>query len=96
MSADIPDRGPLVRVVTAVVITLSTVVVLLRFISRGLIVRHLSGEDYCLLLAWLIAIGLSASVILATTNGLGRYDSDIPSDWEYRLLQWTYVFTVLY
>jgi hypothetical protein len=44
----------------------------------------------------LIAVGLSASVILATTNGLGRYDSDIPSDWEYRLLQWTYVFTVLY
>jgi hypothetical protein len=52
MGADTPDRGPLVRVVTAVVITLSTVVVFLRFISRGLIVRHLSSEDYCLLLGW--------------------------------------------
>lgn len=44
----------------------------------------------------LISIGLSASVILGTTKGLGRYDRDIPRDWEYWLLRWTYVFTVLY
>lgn len=117
MGTEIPDRGPAVRVVTAVVTALSTVVVVLRFITRGLIVRRLGSDDYCLLLGWVceslslcdckkervpdcstqfIAIGLSASVILGTSKGLGRYDSDIPSDWEYWLLRWTYIFTVLY
>ncbi len=117
MVADIPDRGSSVRVVTATVTVLSTVAVALRFITRGLIVRRLGSDDYCLLLGWvseslsiaiatkecapdcsnqLLAIGLSISVTLGTTKGLGRHDSDIPSDWEYWLLRWTYVFTVLY
>lgn len=52
MVADIPDRGSVVRVVTAVVAALSTVAVALRFITRGLIVRRLGSDDYCLLLGW--------------------------------------------
>jgi hypothetical protein len=52
MGADIPDRGSVIRVVTAVVTVLSTVAVALRFITRGLIVRRLGGDDYCLLLGW--------------------------------------------
>lgn len=41
-------------------------------------------------------MGLSASVIIGTTKGLGRYDSDISNDWEYWLSRSTYAFTVLY
>jgi hypothetical protein len=52
MGADRPDRGSVVRVVTAVVAALSTVAVALRFITRGLIVRRLGSDDYCLLLGW--------------------------------------------
>ncbi|CAI7661132.1 unnamed protein product [Penicillium glandicola] len=96
MGADIPDRGPVVRVVAEVVTALSTVAVILRIIARGFILRRLGGDDYCLIMSWLIAIGLSVSVIAATTKGLGRFDSNISSDWVYWLSRCTYIFTVLY
>lgn len=45
-------RGPVVLVVTAVMIILSTLFVLLRLISRFGIVRRVAWDDYFMIIAW--------------------------------------------
>jgi hypothetical protein len=48
----VDDRGPTVLMVTCFVIVLSTLFVLLRFISRIVFVRQVSSDDYCMAAAW--------------------------------------------
>jgi len=47
-----PTRGPAVLVVTAIMIILATIFVALRMISRSLIVRRVTLDDYFMVLAW--------------------------------------------
>lgn len=48
----VEDRGPTVLTVTCFVIVLSTLFVLLRFVSRIFFVRQVSSDDYCMAAAW--------------------------------------------
>ena len=48
----IPDRGPIVLAVTCAVSALCTLFVLLRGISRIVIVRHIGSDDYWMFVAW--------------------------------------------
>src|SRR6266498_5338422 len=48
----IPDRGPTVLAATCAVSVLSTLFVLLRGISRIVIVRHIGSDDYWMFVAW--------------------------------------------
>lgn len=49
---DVPNRGPAVLVVTAIMISLSSIFVALRLTSRFGIVRRVSWDDYFIILAW--------------------------------------------
>ncbi|KAI0141682.1 fucose permease [Xylariaceae sp. FL1272] len=90
------DRGPAVFVVTTATLVLATVFVAARLVCRVLIVRQVSWDDYFIIIAWLLAFGLSFAIDYGTTKGLGRHDADISSgDWD-PLRRSEYTFTVLY
>jgi hypothetical protein len=54
-----PSRGLAVLVVTAIMLVLSTIFVVLRMISRSLIVRRVTLDDYFMVLAWVCSHLLS-------------------------------------
>ncbi|KAI1116324.1 major facilitator superfamily domain-containing protein [Nemania sp. NC0429] len=91
-----PNRGPLVFAVTTGTLVLATVFVAARLTSRAFIVRQVSWDDYFIIIAWVLAFGLSFAIDYAATRGLGRHDADINIDnWD-SLRRSEYTFTVLY
>ncbi|KAI9697091.1 MAG: hypothetical protein M1836_005053 [Candelina mexicana] len=90
------DRGPVVLAVTTALIVTSTLFVVLRLISRIGIVRSVSWGDYLIVLAWVIAFGLSFSICYGTSVGLGLHNADIKEEWATPLRKAQYAFSVLY
>ncbi|KAK4104556.1 hypothetical protein N658DRAFT_556437 [Parathielavia hyrcaniae] len=91
-----PDRGPVVFAVATATLCLATVFVAARLVARVGIVRRSRACDHMMWLAWLIAVFLSVSVILAAKLGLGRHERDIDPDKRNDLRTCEYVFSVLY
>ncbi|RSH85420.1 hypothetical protein EHS25_004816 [Saitozyma podzolica] len=90
------NRGPTVFVVTIVLIILATVFIVLRLISKWGVTRKATSDDFVVIIAWLFAIGLSASIMIGTQIGLGAPDSEILPQWYDPLKRCVYSFTVLY
>ncbi|KAI4592153.1 hypothetical protein KJ359_011481 [Pestalotiopsis sp. 9143b] len=95
-SADIPDRGPSVFIVTTTTLVLASVFVAARLYTRLAIVRQFSWDDWFIILAWALAFAVGLTIDLGTKYGLGRHDSDINADdWD-PLRRCEYAFSVLY
>ncbi|KAI0473018.1 major facilitator superfamily domain-containing protein [Xylariaceae sp. FL0804] len=95
-SDDFPDRGPAVFAVTTATLVLASVFVAARLACRVAIVRHVSWDDYFIIVAWVLALALSFTIDLGTRTGLGRHDQDTPNgDWD-TLRRSEYSFSVLY
>ena len=94
--ATFPDRGPAAFAVTTTTLVLCSVFVFSRMICRFGIVHRVGWDDYFIILAWLLAFGLSFTINLATRTGLGRYDINIPPEDRARLRICEYVFSILY
>ncbi|KAK3681465.1 major facilitator superfamily domain-containing protein [Podospora appendiculata] len=92
----LPDRGPAVFTVTTVTMILATVFVAARMVTRIGIVRRVAWDDYIIMLAWLLAVGLGLTINLGTTKGLGRHDADIDAADKPWLRMCEYVFSILY
>ncbi|KAJ9642430.1 hypothetical protein H2199_004811 [Coniosporium tulheliwenetii] len=90
------SRGPVVFAVTTAMIVLASIFVFLRVVSRAGIVRRFKLDDYFMVLAWLLAFGISFSVCYGVSVGLGRHESDIPPEWDPPLKRAEYAFSVLY
>jgi hypothetical protein len=69
------SRGPTVFVVTLVLISLATVFIVLRLISKWGVTRKATSDDFVVIISWLFAIGLSVSIMIGTQVGLGAPDS---------------------
>ena len=95
-NAGIEDRGPAVFAVTTATLALATTFVAARLICRKFIVRNISWDDRIMILAWVIAFGLSFTIDFGTHNGLGRHDKDIPEHNWGPLQRCQYVFSVVY
>lgn len=95
-SGSFPDRGPAVFGVTTATLVLASVFVAARLVCRIGIVRRMSWDDYFMILAWLFAFGLSITIDIGTTRGLGKHDANIPEDKKIPLRKTEYVFSVLY
>lgn len=93
---DLRGRSEVVFAVTIVVFSLATIVVSLRILSRGFIVKKIHLDDYFILLAWAVAFGLSFAICYGCAYGLGRHERNIPADWQYTLKQANYAFSILY
>lgn len=93
---DLPSRGPAVRATSAATLVLCSVFVILRLMSRFLVVKKPGWDDYTMIAAWMLAFGASFSIIFGTTKGLGRHQDDIPDHWLELMQQSAYAFSVLY
>lgn len=90
------DRGPSVFAVTISTLVVGTVFLIARIICRTTIVRRVSWDDYFIILAWVFAAGLTATIDVGASYGLGRHDEDIPTEDRLPLKKAEYVFSVLY
>lgn len=90
------DRGPAVLAVTTATLTLCSLFVTARLICRIGIVHRVSWDDYFIILAWLLAFGLSFTIDFGARKGLGRHDSNIIPEDQGSLRRCEYVFSILY
>lgn len=90
------SRGPAVLSTTAAVISLSTIFVALRLVSRIGIVKKFSLDDILIVLAWICAFGLSFSICYAVKYGLGRHSEFVSAGDQEILTKLDYTTTVIY
>ncbi|KAJ4407438.1 hypothetical protein N0V82_009928 [Gnomoniopsis sp. IMI 355080] len=96
LKGSVPDRGVAVFAVTVTTLVVGTFFFVARIICRTLIVRRVSWDDYFMVLAWLLAVGLTITIDVGTSAGLGKFDVDIPAEDRLPLRKAEYVFSVLY
>lgn len=89
-------RSEAVFTVTLLFMALSTLFVFLRIISRQWLLRRLCADDYLIVLAWAIAVGIATSICYGCAYGLGRHEDDIPPEWQQNLRIADYAFSVMY
>ncbi|KAL8750506.1 MAG: hypothetical protein Q9199_007020 [Rusavskia elegans] len=90
------NRGHEVLAVTVALFVAATFAVILRFVSRIGIVKRISADDYAMIVAWLIAFGLSFSICYGTSVGLGRHEANVREEDHAPLRKSQYAFLVLY
>ena len=95
-SSSATSRGDSIFTVTLTTIILTTVFVVGRLISRFALVRSRTWDDWFIIVAWLIAFGLSFAICFGTRRGLGSRDVDIKDEWLSALHSSQYAFTILY
>ncbi|KUI74234.1 L-fucose-proton symporter [Cytospora mali] len=95
-TSSIPDRGPAVFAVTTATLVVGTVFLIARLICRCAIVKRVSWDDYFIILAWFLITGLSITIDISTSKGLGKHDADIDAQHLLPLRKTEYVFSVLY
>ncbi|KAH0614803.1 uncharacterized protein H6S33_000439 [Morchella sextelata] len=61
-----------VVMVIMICLGLSFTAVVLRFVSRGLILKKVNADDWLIVLSWILSFGVSFSIYLGTTYGLGH------------------------
>ncbi|KAI3400141.1 hypothetical protein diail_4372 [Diaporthe ilicicola] len=91
-----PNRGPAVFAVTTATLVVGTAFFIARLICRSLIVKRVSWDDYFIILAWFLAVGLSTTIDIGTSKGLGRHDVNIAGEDRLPLRKTEYAFSVLY
>jgi cation transport ATPase len=69
------DRSSTVFVVTLVIVTVATVSLVLRLISKWGVTRKTNADDYVIIVAWVFAVGLSVAIMIGTQVGLGAPDT---------------------
>jgi hypothetical protein len=90
------DRGTQAVVVVTVVTALAGLFIVLRVISRFFVIKSPGTEDYFILVAMLLSIGLAVTVDLQRRNGLGKHAVDVTHEDNIRLLQLLYSSILVY
>lgn len=88
--------GPAILASTVSTLVVATIFVVLRFISRGLILRRLAIDDVFMALAWVFSAGLSISFIYAVSLGFGDHYATIPKSNDASLMKIAFVFAIIY
>lgn len=89
-------RSEAVLAVTIVMLLLCTVFVFFRMLSRTLVVKRITWDDYFMVLAWGLAVGVCVAISYGCSYGLGRHERDVPGSWQPGLRRSNYAFSVLY
>ncbi|KAG0637316.1 hypothetical protein HOY80DRAFT_1084641 [Tuber brumale] len=80
----VPNKGPWGTTTAIILLSVTGVVVTARMYSRGIIMRFVGGDDYCILCAMATATVLTALLCKSAEYGAGKHISEIP---RYDLLQ---------
>lgn len=94
--SSVPDRGPAIFVGSVSSLALATIFCIARIVTRAVIVKKVTSDDYLIGLALVLAIGLTTSVDVDVSFGLGRQYSDIADEDQRSLNVAAYAFTVIY
>jgi hypothetical protein len=54
----------------------------MRLVSKLWLVRKPTWDDFVVCVAWVLAVGLSSTIMFGSTVGLGKVDVEILPDWE--------------
>lgn len=92
----VQTRAPVTLTVTIATLVVCTIFVFFRFLTRIWIVRKIQIDDWCILAAWVVALGFSVSICIGTAYGLGLHSADIQPGSEVSLRKAEYTFSVLY
>ncbi|WWC89439.1 uncharacterized protein L201_004363 [Kwoniella dendrophila CBS 6074] len=90
------NRSPAVFTVTLVLLVLSTLFTIARLISKWLVVKKRTSDDWVALLAWFFAMAMSVSILIGAKYGLGKADADLETHMLVPLKRSIYAFTTLY
>lgn len=71
------DRGTQALITTIVFTVLAGIFIILRSISRFFVVKRPGVEDYLIIFAFILSIGLCINVDLQKDNGLGKHTADL-------------------
>lgn len=93
---NLSDRNSTILIVTTVTVSVATVLIVGRLISRAVIVKHMAFDDYLIVIGWILSFGASVVVVFATEKGLGKPDVRIKDEWVLPLKKCVYAFSVLY
>ncbi|KFY95103.1 hypothetical protein V498_03520 [Pseudogymnoascus sp. VKM F-4517 (FW-2822)] len=93
---NLSDRDSTILIVTIVTVSVATVAVVGRLISRAAIVKHMTFDDYLIVIGWILSFGASVVIAFATGKGLGKADVRIKDEWVLPLKKCVYAFSVLY
>ena len=88
------DRGPATSAVTLIMIIIATVFVAARFFTRVVLLKSVKQDDWWLLAAWFMAVGVSASICVGVHYGLGHHTKAVENHVALRKTE--YAFSVLY
>ena len=72
------DRGTQALVCAIIFTAVAGIFIILRCISRFLIVKRPGTEDYLILVAFVLSVGLTIDVSLQRDNGLGKHTPSLP------------------
>ncbi|KAL7267960.1 hypothetical protein RUND412_009435 [Rhizina undulata] len=92
----IDSRSGSVFAVTTAFAALATIIVMLRLMSRAFVLKKVTADDYFIIVAWVLAFGLSTAISIGTKYGLGRHKDDIPRAWEGPKQKARFAYTFLY
>ncbi|CAG8108115.1 unnamed protein product, partial [Penicillium nalgiovense] len=89
-------RSRTVLVGVLVTFILNSFFVAARLVSRLYIAKRHGWDDYTIIVAWILALGMSFVVAFCAFKGLGLPKDDIPAAWVRPLLKARYAGIVLY
>lgn len=96
LPSSVPDRGPAVFAGSISSLALATVFCISRILTRVVIVKRVTLDDYSICLALVLSIGLTTAVAVDVSLGLGRQYPDIADKDQTSLNVAAYAFTVIY
>ncbi|RPA90572.1 hypothetical protein L873DRAFT_431643 [Choiromyces venosus 120613-1] len=91
-----PNEGPWGYTTATVLLSVASVVVLARIYCRGIIMKFIGGDDYCILFATATAVVLTVLLCKSAEYGAGKHVRDIPMDNIIQIVKIGYGMQILY
>ncbi|KAK5991209.1 Satratoxin biosynthesis SC1 cluster 4-like protein [Cladobotryum mycophilum] len=90
------SRGEAVFIGVTVSFALATIFVAARLVCRFCILQRRAWDDLAIILAWILAFGMSFTIDFSILKGLGRQPDHIPASWAAPLIASDYAAFILY
>ncbi|KAH6625684.1 hypothetical protein C7974DRAFT_205507 [Boeremia exigua] len=90
------DQGPLLNRVSLALYTVAVFFVLLRFFTRGFIVKRFGLDDLFILIAIVLGFGQTATIILQVDHGRGRHSSELHQEDYDMMLMYKWINMLIY
>ncbi|KAJ4984115.1 L-fucose permease [Stagonosporopsis vannaccii] len=90
------DQGPLLNRVSMAQYSIAVVFVLLRFFTRGFIVKKFGLDDLFIFIAITLGLGQTATIVLQVEHGRGRHTSELDEENFNLMLKYKWINMLIY